>query len=152
MLHFFESLESTGLGNVIRQSIWMFPVIQCFHLLGLALLGGTVLAVDMRMLGLGLLEQTSGDLSRKLRPWMTGALALTILSGILMFLSEAVKCYYSPPFWYKMTCLALATIFAYTLRRKAAESAPGPMTKLTALVSLALWFGVGFSGRWIAFY
>jgi hypothetical protein len=134
----------------------LFPVIQCFHLLGLALLGGTELAVNMCMLGLGLRSQPSADLSRKLKPFMVGALAATLVSGILMFLSEAIKCYYSPPFWYKMTCLAAAIVFAFTVRRKVAESESGriapAMVKLTAIVSLALWFGVGFSGRWIAFY
>src|SRR5258708_7339423 len=108
---FFQSLEATTLGTVVRQSLWLFPVIECIHLLALALLGGTVLAVDMRLLGLGLRSQSSSDLLRKLQPWMVSALATSIVTGILMFLSEAIKCYFSPPFWYKMTLLVLATIF-----------------------------------------
>ena len=153
---FFHSLEATFLGTVVRQSLWMFPVIECFHLLALALLGGTVLAVDMRLLGIGLQSQPSGDLVRKLQPFMTWALVTSIVTGLLMFLSEAIKCYFSPPFWYKMLLLLLASLFAFTLRRKVALAEPGrfsPMVvKLTALVSMTLWFGVGFAGRWIAFY
>ena len=140
----------------MRQSLWLFPVIECIHLLALSLLFGTVLAVDLRMLGLGLRAQPSSELARKLQPWMVGALSTSIVTGIPMLLSEAVKCYYSPPFWYKMSLLALAIIFSFTVRRIVARSEPGriapALVRLTALVSLALWYGVGFSGRWIAFY
>ena len=73
-----------------------------------------------------------------------------------MFLSEAIKCYFSPPFFLKMSLLLLATIYTFTLRRRVAGAEPGRiapwLVRLTAVVSLALWFGVGFSGRWIAFY
>ena len=152
---FFHSLEATAIGTAVRQSLWLFPIIECFHLLALAMLGGTVLAVDMRLLGWGLNSQPSSELLRKLQPWMTWSLVTSIVTGLLMFLSEAIKCYFSPPFWYKMTLLLLASLFAFTIRRRVAE---GPerispvLVKLTAVVSMALWFGVGFSGRWIAFY
>ena len=156
MLPFFQSLEASALGTAVRQSLWLFPVIECIHLLALSLLFGTVLAVDLRMLGFGLRSQPSSELARKLQPWMVGALSASIATGIPMLLSEAVKCYYSPPFWYKMTLLALAIIFSFTVRRNVALAEPGRIAparvRLTARVSLALWFGVGFSGRWIAFY
>lgn len=156
MLPLFQSFEASAIGTAVRQSLWLFPVIECIHLLALSLLGGTVLAVDLRMLGFGLRSQPSSELVRKLQPWMVGGLLTSIVTGILMLLSEAIKCYYSPPFWYKMTFLALATIFTFTVRRIVAHAEPGrfapALVRLTALVSLALWFGVGFSGRWIAFY
>ncbi|MEO8027563.1 MAG: DUF6644 family protein, partial [Bryobacteraceae bacterium] len=111
---------------------------------------------DMRLLGFGLRDQASADLAAKLRPWMIGALVTSIVTGVLMFLSEAIKCYYSPPFWYKMTLLVAATVFAFTVRNRVARADPGRISplliKATALASLAMWFGVGFSGRWIAFY
>ena len=151
-LSLFQWLEATAVGTTVRQSLWLFPVIECIHLLALALLGGTVLAVDMRLLGLGLKAQPAAELEQKLEPWMTGALVTSIVTGILMFLSEAIKCYYSPPFWYKMGLLLLATLYAFTIRRKVLRSVSGLATKTAAMVSLALWFGVAFSGRWIAFY
>ena len=114
-----------------------------------------MLAVDLRMLGLGLKSQPAAQLEAKLRPWLAGALATMIATGVPMFLSEAVKCYYSPPFWYKMLVLVVAAIFAFTVRRRVAAGAerihPG-LNRLTALISLGLWFGVAFAGRWIAFY
>ena len=152
----FQWCEATWLGTTVRESLWMFPVIQCIHLLALALLGGTLLAVDLRLLGFGLRLEPTASLSRQMQPWLNGALIAIIATGIPMFLSEAIKCYFSPPFFYKMTLLVLATIFTYTVRRRVAAAQPGGVpywgAGLTALASQALWLGVGFSGRWIAFY
>ncbi len=148
----FQWFEATLIGTVVRESLWLFPVIQCIHLLALALLGGAVLAVDLRLLGLGLLDQPVDRLARQVQPWLTRSLLVIIGTGIPMFLSEAIKCYFSPPFFYKMTFLLLAIIFTYTIRRRVTAGGFPQAQKLTAIVSLALWFGVGFSGRWIAFY
>jgi hypothetical protein len=153
LLPLFQWFETTSIGTVVRESLWIFPVIQCGHLLALALLGGTVLVVDLRLLGLGLQSEPVSELSRKVHPWMAGALMGMIATGVPMFLSEALKCYYSPPFWYKMALLVLAVLFAFTVRRRVLAAPPGAVRyRATAVVSLALWFGVGFSGRWIAFY
>ena len=120
------------------------------------MLGGVVLAVDMRLLGLGLKTLTPAELSRKLQPWLIGSLIVIIGTGIPMFLSEAIKCYFSPPFFYKMGLLLIATVFTFTVRRRVAGAQSSLISstkaRLTAAVSLALWFGVGFAGRWIAFY
>ena len=153
LLPLFQWFEATAIGTVVRESLWLFPVIECVHLLALALLGGAVLVVDLRLLGLGLRAQPADELAQKVHPWLVGALAAMIGTGVPMFLSEALKCYYSPPFWYKMGLLALAAVFAFTVRRRVlAGSSESIGSRLTAVVSLALWFSVGFSGRWIAFY
>ena len=153
LLPLFQWFEATAIGTVVRESLWMFPVIQCVHLLALAMLGGALLVVDLRLLGLGLSAQPVAELARKVHPWLVGSLAAMIATGIPMFLSEALKCYYSPPFWYKMGLLAVAAIFAFTVRRRVlADGSRSARSRLTAVVSLTLWFGVGFSGRWIAFY
>ncbi|MCY4588056.1 MAG: hypothetical protein OXB98_18650 [Bryobacterales bacterium] len=156
LLSFFEWCEDTAVGHAIRDSLWLFPVIESVHLLALALIGGAILVVDLRLLGLGLRSQPVARLAREAQPWLVGGLVVMLSTGVLLFLSESIKCYYSPPFWYKMTFLLLALLFTATVRRKvaaASETSLGPVWgKLVALVSLALWFGVGFSGRWIAFY
>lgn len=154
LLALFQWFESTWAGAIVRESIWMFPVIQCFHLLSLGLMGGLVLVVDLRALGWGLRSPSLAALATRLNPWLWGSLAILILSGVLMFLSEAIKCYYSPPFWYKMAFLVLATLFTLTLRRRAFAAATDPAQRAPAIAcfSLALWFSVAFAGRWIAFY
>jgi uncharacterized membrane protein SirB2 len=155
LLPFFEWCESTAVGSAIRRSVWLFPVIESFHLLALALIGGAVLLVDLRLLGLGLRRQTVVQLARDAQPWLVGGLTVMLASGTLLFTSEAIKCYYSAAFWTKMTFLFPAIVFTFTVRRKVAaadENKVRPFwSKLVALVSVALWSGVGAAGRWIGF-
>ena len=156
LLPFFEWCESTAIGNALRDSLWLFPVIESVHLLALAMIGGAILIVDLRLLGLGLRGQPIAQVARDAQPWLIGSLIAMISTGVPLFLSESIKCYYSPPFWYKMSFLLAATVYTFTIRRKIAapaETNPRPIGgKLAALASLGLWFAVGFSGRWIAFY
>lgn len=155
LLPFFEWCENTSVGGAIRGSLWLFPVIESFHLLALALIGGAVLVVDLRLLGLGLRRQPVAQLAREVQPWLVGGLAVMVTSGVLLFTSEAIKCYYSPAFWTKMTFLCPALVFTFTVRRKVAaaeESRVGPLWgRLVALVSVTLWSVVGAAGRWIGF-
>jgi hypothetical protein len=152
---FFEWCEATTLGTAIRTSPWAFAVIESVHLLALAVIGGAVLLVDLRLLGFGLRDQRIADVARNAFPWLVGSLIVMLLTGIGLFLSEPTKCYYSTPFWVKMISLALAITFTFTIRRRvtmADEMRVRPVWfKLVALVSLALWFGVGAGGRWIGF-
>ena len=155
LLPFFRWCEASWVGTAIHNSTWAFAVIESCHLLGLAVIGGAVLLVDLRMLGLGLRRHAVADLARDVHPWLVGSLLVMLSTGIPLFLSEPIKCYYSTPFWVKMTSLSLAIIFTFTVRRNvtmAAGTRVRPLRyKLVALVSLALWFGVGASGRWIGF-
>jgi hypothetical protein len=155
LLPFFQWCESTALGTAIRMSPWAFAVIESVHLLGLAVIGGAVLLVDLRMLGFGLTNQRIAELARAVFPWLVGSLVVMLLTGVALFLSEPLKCYDSRAFWVKMISLGLAMLFTLTIRRRvtmADETRVRPIWfKLVALVSLALWFGVGGGGRWIGF-
>ena len=153
-LWLFDWFEYTTLGIVVRESVWMFPVIEAVHLLGLCLLGGTVLTVDLRMLGLGLRRQTISELAGYLRPWLIGAVVMMLVTGVLLFLSEAVKCYYSQSFQVKMITLPVALIYTFTVREHEARIGrldASARTRLTAAVSMLLWFTVAAAGRWIGF-
>ena len=155
LLPLFQWFEASAVGAGIRNSSWLFPVIESVHLLGLAALGGALLVVDLRLLGLGLRRQPVAALARDAQPWLIGSILVMLASGVPLFLSESVKCYYSPAFWVKMTALPLAILFAFTVRRRVAmadEARARPLlNKLVAVVSLALWFTVGAGGRWIGF-
>ena len=154
LLPFFEWCESTFLGQTVRTSVWLFPVIEAIHLLGLSLLGGMVLALDLRMLGVAMRDQPIAMIARGTYPWLARALVLMLVTGVLLFLSEAVKCYHNPSFWVKMTTLPFAIAFALTVRKRVAfrdGGVTGWQTRLTAGVSIALWFVVAAAGRWIGF-
>ena len=153
LLPFFEFCEHSAVGETIRTSLWLFPVIECFHLLGLVVIGGSVLVVDMRLFGLGLLSQSVAQLARDAQRWLVGSLMLMLASGVLLFTSEATKCYYHAAFWVKMTSLLLAILYTFTVRRKlvGANNLSPLRSKLVALGSLTLWSAVGVGGRWIGF-
>ena len=152
---FFQWVESTRLHEMISTSSWAFAVIESVHLLALAVIGGAVLMLDLRFLGMGLRRQSIQDVAREAHPWLVASLIVMLVTGVALFVSEPTKCYYSIPFWWKMTSLALAIVFTFTVRRKVAmadELSMRPIWhKLTAVVSLMLWFGVGSGGRWIGF-
>ncbi len=153
VLAFFEWCESTGLGLMVRESVWLFPVIEAVHLLGLSLLGGAIFLVDLRLLGAGLTRTPAALLARQVRPWLTAAVVVMISTGVLLFLSEAVKCYYSQAFWVKITTFPVALAFTYALRQRVAEDdgTTRATAVLTGTASIALWLVVAAAGRWIGF-
>jgi hypothetical protein len=152
---FFSWFEASWIGAGIRDSRWLFPVIESVHLLGLAAVGGMVLVVNLSLLGLGLGRSSSAQLWRDLRPWFLGSVVLMLATGLLLFTSEAVKLYYHGAFWVKMSALILALLFTATVQRPAALADPASMSarrsRAVALISLLLWFLVGAGGRWIGF-
>ncbi|SRR5579871_2784334 len=155
LLPFFQWCYSTPVGEGIRNSSWLFPVFEAFHLLGLGITAGSVLVVDLRLLGLGLRKQPAAQLAADVQPWLMGAVVVMFATGIPLFLSEAIKCFYSFAFWVKMTSLFLVLIFAFTVRRRVIwqdiASKQPTLARITAAISLCLWFGVAWGGRWIGF-
>ena len=155
LLPFFEWCEQLWLGQFIVGSNWLFPAIESVHLLGLSLLGGAILVVDMRLLGLGLKNHPVTELARDARPWLIGALVVMIATGVPLFLSEPIKLYYSQSFWNKMAALAIGLVFTFTIRARVTEIESVRNTArrqaVVGALSLALWFTVAASGRWIGF-
>ena len=153
---YFLWIEKTGLGHAIRQSKWTFAITEVLHLLGLTLLLGTVLIMALRLFGFVLRTKAVAEIARELRPWSLGGLTLVVVTGLLLFVSEATKCWGNIAFRYKMLFLFLALLFQFTglLRvSRADEYRFSPLArKITALISVLLWFGVGMAGRAIAFF
>lgn len=153
LLPLFEWFETTGPGLMVRESVWLFPVIEAAHLLGLCLLGGALLVVDLRLLGAGLTATPVATLARHARPWLVAAVMLLLVTGVLLFLSEAVKCYYNQSFWVKITTLPIALVFTFAVRQRVigAETVSRGSERLAGAASLLLWFVVAAAGRWIGF-
>ena len=154
LLPVFEWCEASWLGQLVRTSTWAFPVIESIHLLGLCALGGTLLIVDLRLLGAGLTSQPLSALATAVHPWLVASLGLMGLTGFLLFMSEAVKCFHNPSFWVKIATLPVALLFTFTVRRRVASDPrrdTSRTTRLVGAVSLLLWFTVAAAGRWIGF-
>ena len=154
LLPFFEWCEETLVGTVVRDSLWLFPVIESAHLLGLCLLGGALLTVDLRLLGLGLTGTSVQALSAYMRPWLTRGILLMVGTGLFLFLSEAIKLYYSPSFWVKITTLPAALVFTYAVRERLAGRGrleSRVLGRVVGFASIGFWFVVAAAGRWIGF-
>lgn len=153
-LPIFEWSDQTAAAVAIRNSRWLFPVVETFHLLALALLLGTIFMMSLRLFGVIMRKQTIPELASQLSPWTIGALCFVVPSGWLLFASEAFKCYDSIPFRVKMICLLLALTYHFTIFRKVTheeERFSDAERRAAGIVALVLWFSVGLAGRGIGF-
>jgi hypothetical protein len=153
LLPLFHWVDSSWLSLEIRASTWQFAVIEMVHLIGLTMLLGSLMVLDLRLWGVGMRRQPVADLARDLRAWLLSGLSLVIGSGILLFFGEPMKLYGSAPFHVKMLLLFLALVFQFTLfgRVTSARHESGTLPKFAGVLSLVLWFGVGLAGRGIGF-
>jgi hypothetical protein len=151
---FCQWCQHTSIGIAIAGSKWQFPIIESVHLLALAWLGGMILAVDLRLAGFGSRRQPLSQFAKDIEPYFIAGLVVMLTTGILLFLSEAMKCYSNPPFWFKMAFLFLAITFTFTVRRRVAmaKTISPLLGKAVAAMSVFLWSGVGFGGRGIGFW
>ena len=155
LLTLFTWFEESWIGEGIRASRWLFPVIESVHILALAVIGGSVLVVNLSLLGLGLGRRSAAQVWHDTWPWFAGSLATMLATGFLLFASEAVKLYYHEAFWVKMSALLVSLVFTSTVQRPIALADPQLVTlwrsRAVGFVSLLLWFMVGASGRWIGY-
>jgi Family of unknown function (DUF6644) len=151
---FFEWCQATWMGRWEAESKWAFAIIETIHILGLTVLLGSLLVVDLRLLGLGMKRQTVAELARDLAPVTLGAIIVMILTGTSLFLYEAIRLSTSGPFFLKMVFLSLALVVHFSVHRNAIATAGRRNVwfgKLAACLSLACWLGVALCGRGIAF-
>lgn len=159
LVTFCKWLEHTSVGAAIRESLWLFPAIETVHLLGMAALVGTIAVLDFRLLGWMLRQKRFSELARRLLPWTWAGFALQVVTGMLLFSSEAVKLYANPAFRLKMLLLFLAgvhaLVFECTVYRGVAswdDSTVPPLgAKVAGFISLLLWIGIVAAGRFIGF-
>jgi hypothetical protein len=154
LLEFCRWLQYSSPLHSMRESPWFFPVVATIHLMGLALIGGSVLVVDLRLLGLGLRNQPVAGLALDAERWLRRGLAVMIVTGILLFMCFATKYYYLTFFWVKMAALTLVVAFTFSVRRRMVmtdNAGASLRSKLVALVSILLWTTVAVGGRYIGF-
>ena len=156
ILLFCKWCESTRLFSYISNHEFAFPALETIHLFGLTLLLGTLLLLCMRLLGVMLARQPVAELAVDLAPYTLSGLTLMVITGVLMFVATAVRCYGNTSFWVKMMFLAMALIFHFAyfrklLRRDEASISPA-IARSAAFGTLVLWFGVGAAGRAIGFF
>ena len=150
---FFEWCENMPPGLWVRQATWGFAVIETLHIMALAVLLGSMLIIDLRLMGLGMTRHPAAELAGLLSPWFWASFFTMVATGICLFASEAVRLSGSGPFMYKMMFLLLAVGVHITIHRKAiANGVEGAaLGKAAGWLSLICWLGIALAGRAIAF-
>jgi hypothetical protein len=148
----FHSLVLYLLGNVPGFP----PIVQTVHILGVSAVMGSIVLIDLNVLGLALPSQPTTELVRRLMPWTWWALPSQLVSGLIFFLARPQSYVVNPIFKAKFTMLAPALVLAFvfhrtTLRDPQFWTSRRIPARIMAVVSLVLWIGVVMAGRWIAY-
>jgi hypothetical protein len=156
LIAFCHCLAKTHLGVFMRESTYAFAVVEIGHLLSLAIFGGAVLMVDLRFLGFGFKSQTISEVAQELLPLTVGGVIAMSITGFLLFMGGTIRYYHNPAFRLKMALFIVALFFHFILqftvaRRNAFRSSSSSWLKLSAVVSLILWFAIGLAGRAIGY-
>ena len=153
MEKFFEWFGNWPVSLYIRESTWIFAYIQAIHLVAVAVFFGSVLIVDLRLLGRGMKERPIAHVAADAWPWFKWSFLALLVTGIPQMMSNSSREYYSPYFWFKMYVMVIALIFAFTLRRRvtmADEARVGPVWgKVVGFASIVMWFAVAIPARLI---
>jgi hypothetical protein len=159
MIALCHALENTYLGSTIAQSAWLFPAIESIHMFGIVTVVGSTSVLDLRLMGLSFKNDSVPAVVSGTLRWALYGFTVMLVTGILMFISEASRCYSNTGFRWKMLLLALAglnaLVFHFTAYRRVERWQQGTTpfaAKLAGACSILLWFGIVAMGRWIAFF
>ena len=159
ILGFAEWLESTSLAILIRESSYGFAIVVAIHILGLTLSVGTLLWVDLRLLGVSMRSLRVSAVYRDLAPWFLAGFTVMLVSGVTLFTAFATSAYVNVYFRIKIVALLLAganalAFHVVTQRRSATwDDAPRPpaTVRIAGLTSIVLWVSVILAGRMMSY-
>jgi hypothetical protein len=154
-----EWLQAASLALFIHQTKWVFTTIEVIHVIAISAVISSIAVVDLRLLGLASTRRPFSELSREILPYTWTAFVLAVITGSLMFISQAAQYFVTPTFWIKMAIMAAAGInmfiFEFITVRGVKEWDPTPSPPLPARlaggISLACWVLVFVFGRWTGF-
>ena len=151
---FCQWLEQTSMGTTIRESLWLFPVIETVHIFGIILLVGGTSVLDLRLMGLTFRDEPVSKLAGRFLPWAWAGFIIQVTTGGLMFSSEATKMYGNLGFRVKMLMILAAGLNAFIFHSLAYQSVgkwdKDPVAPVSArvagLLSILFWFGIVAAG------
>ncbi len=155
---FWEAIEATSIAAFVKESVWAYPALETIHIIGLGLVFGSIVAFDLRLLGLH--KDLSLDrLGQHLLPRVWTGFALNATSGLLLFSSDAVDFSTNPALWWKLGLIALAgmnaAVFQLRIKPQSASwdaNSPAPVSaRISAALSITLWLAIIVAGRMIAY-
>jgi hypothetical protein len=155
---FVEFLQNSALSEWMRNSLKAVPTINALHVMSIVTVFGTIFLVDLRLLGFANTQRSLHRMHHELVRWTWLAFGISFITGVLMFMVNAVTYHRNTAFWLKMGAIVLAGINMLVFERVTAKSMSSwdkgvtpPAARMAAAVSLVLWLAVIFLGRWIGF-
>ena len=155
----FEYVDAFPSSIAFRESSYVYPATLTAHIVGMSLMAGLVIMMDLRLLGAGNMRTPLSEVQKRLFPWQIVGMALSFSTGLLLFYGQPMRFYPNIFFWIKVVMMALAglnaLIFHEISYRTVAEWDTAPITpagaRLAGALSLALWGAVIVAGRLIAY-
>jgi hypothetical protein len=158
MNEFVQWLASTDVSNGLAGVPWIVPAVQSAHIVAIGIIFGSVLMLDLRVLGWAGVDQTMTQVTRRYAPWIWGPLAVLAISGVVLILTEPAREFLAVSFWLKMIMLAIGSGFVIALQlslRRHHETwdtdiGARASTKVLAVLTFLVWIAVIALGRLIA--
>jgi hypothetical protein len=159
MLSLCQWIHETPLSIAIRESIWVYPILNVLHCVGILLVAGTIVVVDLRLLGLGMRRSPVSSVIGQVVPWTLGGFAFMFATGSLLAWSEPVRLYHSLFFPWKLLFLALAGLnafmFHYRIYRGVgmwdSSSITPARARFAGAISILCWICVIAAGRAVGY-
>lgn len=147
---FFVWMEGVA---IYGSSIYLGPAINIVHLMAMVVFLGSLMVVDLRLIGAGLTHQPTAVVARDAQPWMLGSLVLLVITGVPALMATATLQYANSVFWTKMYLLTLGVVFIFTVRRRVAFAEEGLIgsgtAKVVGIASIVIWLSVAALARLI---
>jgi hypothetical protein len=152
-------LEATPLSLFLQTTEWIIPTVQTIHIVSIAAVISSVLVIHLHTLGFAMRSRSSAQLARRFLPWIWTALVVLLLTGTILVIAEPGRSLPNFMFQLKMVLIlvavALTVFYQQPLRRDPAfwdaTRARRVSANAIAVVSLCVWVGIVFAGRWIAY-
>jgi len=150
MLSICQWIHQTQLSIAIRESIWVYPILDVLHCVGILLVAGTIVVVDLRLLGFGMRGSSISSVIHQVLPWTLGGFAFMSFTGTLLAWSEPVRLYHSLFFPWKLLFLGVAGLNAFFFHYGIHRGTP-VRARLAGAVSILCWILVIAAGRAIGY-
>ncbi len=152
---FWEWVQARPLSEYIGFTYW-FPLLESIHVLAIGFVVGSILMVDLRLLGVAAAGYAASRITHELVPWTWAAFVVAVITGVGMFMTRATAYVENPAFQIKLLLLILAcanmAVFQFRTFRGIVYwdvgVAPPPAARVAGAASLLLWAGVVLAGRW----
>jgi uncharacterized membrane protein len=157
--YFLEWLQASSFAVFIHKKAWAFTTVEVVHVFAVSMVIGTIMIVDLRLLGLASTKRPFAELSRQVLPWTWAAFLLAVIAGLLLFASRATEYVANTVFWIKMSLIVFAGInmmvFEFITVRGVQkwnlDPTPPRPARLAGGISIACWIAVVVFGRLIGF-